>query len=147
MSRRFVFNLTLEIFLSLLVLCTCACLYVKWQTYQTKKNAGILLADLREMKVGDTTLDSVRQLAGGSQSRFLVKGIDPFCQDTFCTYTFGYHTDILARLVLWHLHPWRLDLTPAPTDFHATLVVQGNRLVRVEMLLTSDIPSMTRCPK
>jgi hypothetical protein len=139
MSRRFVPNLILGVPLMLVAICTSVCLYVKWEAHQTKRNAEILLLELRRMKVGDSTLADIQRLAAGSQSRFLAKGTDPFCQGTFCTYAFDYYTGLLGRLALWHLHPWRLFLTPAPVGFDATLIVQRDRLVRVEMLLTSDV--------
>jgi len=121
------------------MLCTAACLYVRWQAYQTRKNAEILLIQLRTMKVGSTTLREVQELAVGSQSRFLAKGVDPFCKDEFCTYSFGYYTGVLGKLSFWRLHPWRLSLTPAPVAFSANVTLQRDRLVRIEMLLTSDV--------
>jgi len=139
MNKRFVLAPILGVLLVVAVLFLGACLYVKWQAYQTRRNAEVLLVELRKMKVGETTVEEVRQLAGGPQSRFLAKGSDPFCRGEFCTFTFGYYTGILGRLTSWHLHPWRLYLTPAPVGFFANLDVYGNRLVRIRMLLSSDV--------
>ncbi len=139
MNKRFVLTPILDVLLVMVVLFTGACLYVKWQAWQTRRNAEILLVELRKMKVGETSLEDVRQLVASTRSRFLAKGSDPFCQDEFCTFTFDYYTGILGKLSFWHLHPWRLYLTPAPVGFSANLVVHGNRLVRIGMLLSSDV--------
>ncbi|HVR24970.1 MAG TPA: hypothetical protein VMU26_16795 [Candidatus Polarisedimenticolia bacterium] len=139
MTRRFAIQSILSALLVLAVLGTAACMYVKWQAYETRRNAEILLAELRKMKVGETMLDEVRQLAAGSQSRFLAKGSAPFCQDEFCTYTFGYSVGILGKLAFWRIDPWRLYLTPAQGVFSASLLVQRDRLVRIGMVLGSGV--------
>jgi hypothetical protein len=139
MNKRFVLTPILGVLLVVVVLFAGACLYVKWQAWETRRNAEILLVELRKLKVGETTLKDVRQLVARTQSRFLAKGSDPFCQYGFCTFTFAYYTGILGKFSYWHLHPWRLYLTPAPVGFLANLVVHGDRLVRIGMLLSSDV--------
>jgi hypothetical protein len=139
MGARFVFKSIVCIVISLAVLVASLCLYVKWQARRTSKNAEILLAELRKMEVGETRLDQVQRLAGGSQSRFLVKGIDPSCQGEYCTYAFGYYTAILGKLTIWRLYLWRLYLIPAPVNFNVFLIVKRDRLVRIGMSLSSDV--------
>jgi hypothetical protein len=122
-----------------LVLAAGMCLYVKWQAQQTRKNAEILLGELQQLRVGESTLGDLQRVAAGSQRRFLAKGTDPFCQERWCTYTFSYYTTNLGRLALWRLYLWRIHLTPAPVAFVATLIADGDRLARIEILLSSDV--------
>jgi len=138
MTRSVVIRSVVSTLVLLVLLSATACMYVKWQAHHTRENAEAILQQLRQMRVGVTTDEEVRRLAD-SQSRFLVKGIDPFCQDKFCTYSFTYDTSVLDKLAFWRISPWRVYLTPAQGVFVADVIVKSGYLVRIRMLLTSGV--------
>jgi hypothetical protein len=124
---------------ALAALCAGVGLHVQWQAYRNRRNAEVLLAGLRRLKVGESTVDDVQQLIRDQQQ--FVGQNTPFCHDEFCTYTFGYgnYDSTVDIYVLRSLQLWRFHLVAAPVALSADLLLRHNRLVQTSMLLDSQV--------
>src|SRR5712672_2671442 len=72
--------------------------YAEWEAYRTRKDAESLVADLRSLKVGESTLADIQRLPD-AHPRFFVKQTS-ICNGDVCYFDFGYPTSLLAKLGL-----------------------------------------------
>jgi hypothetical protein len=127
MSGKRLFKSLVGVALVLVALCAGVGLYARTQASRSRRNAETLLAELRGMKVGETTREEVQRLV--RIQRPYVSEDTPFCKDGFCTYSFGYQTYNSAFTYLFaRLHPWHLYLAPEPAAFLVDLDVRDDRL-------------------
>ena len=72
--------------------------YAEWEAYRTRKDAESLVADLRSLRVGQSTLADIQKLPD-AHPRFFVKQSST-CNGDVCYFDFGYPISLLARLGL-----------------------------------------------
>ena len=89
--------------LVLLVLCVGLCSYAKWQAYRARRDAELLILELHNLRVGESTPDDVNRItAHHRRYRVFLRGDTPVCKDTdeLCYFDFSYENSLLARLNL-----------------------------------------------
>ncbi len=112
------FKTRMSILVVLLALFATDTIYTHWQARQTKHRAEGFLADLRKLKVGQSTVSDVQRLVD-AQKKF-VHPYTPFCYQGFCSYGFSYD-----------------NYDSPPTGFNAELVLRNDLLVSISMGLQS----------
>jgi hypothetical protein len=103
MNRGFGFKAIVRVLLVLLVFCLGLCSYAKWQAYHARKDAEVLIVELRSLRVRESTLDDVKEIAAHHvRYHYSMLGNTPVCHDTdeVCYFDFSYENSLLARLRL-----------------------------------------------
>jgi hypothetical protein len=104
MSRKIVFKSRFGVFLVMAVLCVAICSYAKWQAFRAREDAELLILDLRNLRVRESTLEDVNRIAANHSRyrRSLIGPAPPVCKDKdeVCYFDFGYENSLLARLRL-----------------------------------------------
>jgi hypothetical protein len=100
MVRGIVFKSMFAVFLVLAVLCVGLCSYAKWQAYRTRKDAELLILDLRNLRVTESTLDDVNRIAAHHRRSLLGNATPCKDKDEVCYFDFGYENSLLSRLRL-----------------------------------------------
>ena len=93
-------------------------IYTHWQARENKRQAESLLAGLRKLKVGQSTVLDVRALV--ERRKKFITADTPFCYLGFCSYSFSFH-----------------NYDSPPTIFSVDLLLNNDLLVRVSMSLLS----------
>lgn len=72
--------------------------YAKWKAYATRRDADMLLSQLRNLRAGESTFDDVQRIAEKHHRFSVSKG--PPCSSDVCYFDFLYTNSLLARLGL-----------------------------------------------
>jgi hypothetical protein len=91
-------NRIANIVLGLVILCVGISAYAEWVTYRTRKDAELLVLDLHNMKVGESSAAEVQKLSD-SHRRFFVKQTST-CNNDVCIIDFNYPKSLMAKLGL-----------------------------------------------
>jgi len=91
-------NRIANIVLGLVILSVVISGYAEWVTYRTREDAELLVLELHNMKVGESSAADV-QKPSDSHGRFFVKQT-PMCNNDFCIIDFNYPKSLLAKLGL-----------------------------------------------
>jgi hypothetical protein len=94
MSRKRILGITLIIG----ILCLAIGGYAELEAYRARKDAESLVADLRSLRVGQSTAAEIQKLPD-THPRFFVKQTST-CNGDVCYFDFGYPTSLLAKLGL-----------------------------------------------
>jgi hypothetical protein len=124
MNGKRIFRLICIILLALVLVGGGLCATAKWHAYWTRKDAEILVSDIHNLRVGESTTQEVRSVARQhDRYRIYLAGDTPNCPDAgeTCYFDFLYQNSLLAY---FHLAP--------PTEFGARIqTVRG----RVDVVL------------
>jgi hypothetical protein len=97
-TRRLIRTIAYVLFLIAGVVYASLGTYARWKAYETRKNAEILLSEVRKLRPGEATIADVERVAR-IQNRFLMKG-SPSQRGNVQYFDFRYDNGLLSQLCL-----------------------------------------------